>query len=242
MLMTEAGASPQHTRLRTQNGAVHIWKPAAYDPSTAGIVIYVHGYYVDVDDAWHDHQLAKQFAESGLNALFVACEAPRGPTHRIPWPSVSSLLVAVAGKLDAPPDAKVIAIGHSGAHRTLLSWLDDDRLDTVALLDAHYGELPRVRSWLVASAERRLIDVGDLTRPWTDQLHSSLPETLVFEEFPSPDSGRLPGARGAQIVYVRSRLGHMSLVTGGVALPMVLRALRLPMVTDASRTNPIRPL
>ena len=53
MLMTEAGAdTSQHTRLRTPNGAVHVWKPAAYDPSTAGIVIYVHGYYVDVDDAW----------------------------------------------------------------------------------------------------------------------------------------------------------------------------------------------
>jgi hypothetical protein len=239
----QADAESRHLRIRTARGAVHVWTPAGFDADTAGIVVYVHGYYVDVDDAWRDHQLAKQFADSGLNALFVACEAPRGPSRDVPWPALPPLLATVARGLRARlPDGKLIAIGHSGAHRTLSLWLEDKRLDTVVLVDAHYGELPQLRSWILASPERRLIDVADLTRPWTDELHASLPETVVYDEFPDPDAGRLAGARDAQIVYVRSRLGHMPLVTGGIALPMILRALRLPMVGDASRTDPLRPL
>jgi hypothetical protein len=236
-----ADSGSEYTRIATVNGPLHLWKPAGYDPDTAGIVIYVHGYYVNVDRAWRDHHLAAQFAESGLNALFVACEAPRGPSHAVSWPSLALLLATIERELDEPRrDARVVAIAHSGAHRTLSSWLTNERLATIVLMDAHYGEMPRVRSWITASEERRLINVGSLTRPWTDELHASLPESLVFEEFPDAESGQLPGAHDAQIVYVRSHVDHMKLVTGGVALPMILRALRLPMIREAERTSPIR--
>jgi hypothetical protein len=49
-------------------------------------------------------------------------------------------------------------------------------------------------------------------------------------------------ARSARVVYVRSQHDHMELVTGGVALPMLLRAVRLPVVENASRRAPIRKL
>jgi hypothetical protein len=236
-----ATADSEYTRISTVNGPLHVWKPAGYDPDTAGIVIYVHGYYVNVDRAWRDHHLAAQFAESRLNALFVACEAPRGPKHVVSWPSLALLLATLERELDEPRrSARVVAIAHSGAHRTLSFWLTNERLATIALLDAHYGEMPQVRSWITGSEERRLINVGNLTREWADQLHASLPESLVFEEFPDADTGQLPGAHDAQIVYVRSHVDHMQLVTGGIALPMILRALRIPMVRDAERTTPIR--
>lgn len=235
-----AFAEGHHVRLRTRHGPVHVWTPANYDEATAGLIVYVHGYYVNVDEAWRRHHLAAQFRDSGVDAMFVACDAPRGPRQRLVWRSLSDLLDAVEHGLRHPlPDGPVTVIGHSGAHRTLVAWLDDDRIDTIVMVDAMYGDMPDLREWLVRAPRRRLIDVGDLTRRWTEALHASLPETQVYDGFPPPEEGRLIGARDAQIVYVRSQLGHMPLVTDGVALPMLLRALRIPMVTGASRSDPL---
>lgn len=237
-----ADAGP-HTRLETDHGPVHVWTPPKYDAQTAGIVVYIHGYFADVDDAWKEHHLARQFAESKLNAMFIACEAPRGPRDPISWTSLTSLLDAVArGISEDLPAGHVIVVGHSGAHRTLAAWIEADHIDTVVLLDALYGEVAEFRAWLDADSSRRLIDAARLTKRWTDELHADLPETLVFNRFPPPRAGRLRGARAARVVYVRSQHDHMALVTGGIALPMLLRAVDLPIVKNASRRAPIRAL
>src|SRR5688572_27928889 len=47
----------EHWRFETWNGPVHVWRPSGYDPATAGTVLYVHGYYTDVDKAWREHRL-----------------------------------------------------------------------------------------------------------------------------------------------------------------------------------------
>ncbi len=234
-------ARAKHVRLRTAHGPVHVWTPARYDATTAGVVVYVHGFYTGVDRAWRKHHLARQFAASGINALFIACEAPRNGRHPVQWPRLGELLDTVAADLGhALPAGPVIAVGHSGAHRTLSLWLAEDRIDTIVLVDALFSEAAPFRDWLAADPHRRLIDVAADTRRWTDALHAELPETVVFDRFPSARVGRLRGARKARVVYVHSQIDHMSLVTGGVALPMLLRAVRLPVVVNASRKAPIR--
>lgn len=239
----EAATAPTHIRRRTSHGPIHVWSPANFDRDSAGIVIYVHGYFTDVDDAWTEHQLARQFAESGLNALFIACEAPEGPRDDINWPHLGELLDAVADAIDDPlPDGRIVVVGHSGAHRTITSWLGDDPIDTIVLVDALYGEMPEFREWLDADDAHRLIDAAKLTRRWSDELHAEIPDTLVFDRFPPARAGKLPGARQARVVYVHSQHDHMRLVTGGVALPMLLRAVKLPLVANASRRAPIRAL
>jgi hypothetical protein len=236
-----AAADGTHMRLITDHGPVHVWKPAHYDADTAGIVVYVHGYFIDVDRAWRDHHLARQFAASGINALFIACEAPAAPDEDVRWTSVAALLVAVAERLDEPlPPGRLIAIGHSGAHRTLLSWLHEDAIDALILVDAVYGDIDRYAAWLAADPDRRLIDAAIDTRRWSDELHAAVPDTLLFTRFPPAEAGRLRGARQARVVYVHSQHDHMELVTGGIALPMLLRAVQLPMVAGASREEPLR--
>lgn len=231
----------RHLRFATENGPVHVWMPRGYDAATAGTVIYVHGYYTTVDRAWRQHRLARQFAASGLNALFIVCEAPADADERVRWASLTELLARVADNVDDPlPDGPVVAVGHSGAHRTLWAWLDDDRLDTIALVDAMYGEPEPLLSWLEHDDERRLIDVARLARPWADELHADLPETVVLDDFPSPRRGRVEGARDARIAYIPTRIEHMPLITGGVALPMTLRALNIRTVRGVSRSAPIR--
>ena len=221
-----------HWRLETARGAVHVWVPHTYDPATAITVVYVHGYYTDVDGAWRDHRLPEQFALSGINAMFIACDAPSFKDKPVAWPSLHALLAAVVADIGVPmPKGRVVAIGHSGAYRTLEEWLGNQRLDTIVLLDADYGDTWGYRNWLYSSKQHRLIDVADDTLSAGDALHRMMPGTVVVDGF--PDDELLDDQREARILYIRSAMGHMPLVTGGHAIPTLLRALRAPRILTA---------
>jgi len=225
-------ANGQHWRLVTPRGPVHVWIPQGYKRKRAETIIYVHGYYTNVDTAWRDHFLAQQFANAGINAVFIACEAPAGGTEAVKWPQLVPLLDAVEkGIAKRLPRRRIVALGHSGAYRTLKPWLAEPLLDTVVLLDAAYGELESYRDWVLGGKKRRLINVGDGTKANTDRLHATLP-SFVLDGFPSIED-ELPGeARRAKVVYIRSRMGHFPLVTGGEAIPMILRTLRAKKLLD----------
>lgn len=237
-------AAGQAWRIATRRGPVRVWVPDGYEPAAAATVVYVHGYHVSVDEAWRAHRLPEQFAASRLNALFIVGGAPEGPREPVTWPSLARLLATVARGVPVPlPEGRVVAIGHSGAHRTLDTWLDERRLDTIALVDAAYDDLAAYRGWLGRSRHRRLIMIGADTRRRTDRFHRTLRGARVVEGFPPPGAGTLPeDVRRARILYVRAARGHMDLVTDGVALPMLIRTLRGPLVGDAPRSSPLVPL
>lgn len=213
-----------HRRLVTEGGVVHVWTPDGYDPDTAGVVVYLHGYYTTVDKAWSKHRLRKQFAASKINALFIACATPDGPRPEVAWPRLELLLSSVQARIGELPAGRRVAVAHSGGHRTLSSWLRDPALDTVVLLDALYDDGLDYLAWIEASEDRRLIDVAVLTREWTDRLHAVLASTFVIDKLDDPR------AREARIVYLRSDVDHMKLITGGRVLPRILRMLALPTV------------
>jgi hypothetical protein len=222
--MVESG---RHWRFMTPHGPVHVWVPRGYDAKRAETVVYVHGFYAHVDDAWKNYNLATQFASSAINAMFIVPEAPASGQERVAWESLADLLATVEASVDVKlPRRRIVTIGHSGAWRTLLGWLDEPELDTVVLIDAAYGEIEQYKNWVLASESHRLIDVGDDTREWTDQLHAALPESVVLDDFPSVEAGIPASAAKARILYIRSNVGHFPLVTNGVALPMLLRTLR----------------
>ena len=231
-------AAGEHWRIETPRGPIHVWAPDGYDPKTAATVVYIHGYYTHVDDAWTGHHLPAQFALSGINALFVAPEAPADWREPVAWHSLRKLLDVVKHHIDERlPAGKLVVVGHSGAHRTLTQWLGNPDLDTLVLVDAAYGDTDLYAAWVRASPEHRLIDVGDDTRHWTERLHRALPSTVTLDGFPSAETGKLP--KNARILYIRSSMGHMELVTDGVALPMLLRALKAPVVSDAPLALPL---
>lgn len=225
-------ANGRHWRLVTAHGAVHVWIPAGYRRRRAETVVYVHGYYTNVDGAWRDHALAAQFANAGINAVFIACEAPTGATDSVKWTTLAPLLDAVErGIGEQLPRRRVVAMGHSGAYRTLDRWLAEPLLDTVILLDAAYGELAAYAAWVQAGKRRRLIDVGDGTKAATDKLHATLP-SYVLDGFPSVDDELPKEAARAKVLYIRSSMGHFPLVTSGEAIPMILRTLRAKKLLD----------
>jgi len=216
-----------HTRLETAHGVVHVWSPDGYRPETATVVVYVHGYHVEVDDAWWAHGLPEQFGASGINALFVACEAPSNPLDFVRWSSVSELLQVVEGQLgEALPKGPVTAIGHSGAYRTLAQWLVDPRLGTLVLLDAGYGPRIPYLEWIRSSPTRRLITVASDTLAWTTVLHRYLPSTRTVDGFAPWGPTQLAALQAERILHIRTDLDHWQVVT--VALPAMLRILRAP--------------
>lgn len=211
-----------HWRLDTVRGAVHVWVPAGYDARTAATVVFVHGYWIDADEAWASYRLAQQFALSGINALFIVPEAPAAKWEAIAWPSLGELLRTVASRIDAAmPTRRLVAIGHSGAYRTLAVWLANPTLDTVVVLDAVYTEYGLV-PWVRAAREHRLVNIAYETGRFSDELHRQLPSTRRVDGLP------LDGLPDARILYVKTDVGHWPLVTDGVALPLALRALGVP--------------
>jgi len=225
--ISELVAGGHHWRFVTDHGPVHVWIPKGYDAKRAETIVYIHGYYVHVDDAWKDYKLDAQFASSAINAMFIACEAPASPQEPVSWESLAPLLASVEPGIGQPwPKRRIVVVGHSAAWRTLLGWLDEPQIDTVVLVDAAYGEIDQYKNWVLASDKHRLIDIGDDTREWTDKLHADLPDSVVLDSFPSLEDGIPRSAARARILYIKSNLGHFPLVTGGIALPMILRTLR----------------
>src|SRR5208283_2556332 len=139
----------EHLRVETEHGPLHLWRPAKYDARTAGIVIYIHGYFTSVDQAWTESDLETQFAASGRNALFIAIEAPQSSAEDVYWESLEALLHTVSDRASLPlPRGPLVVVGHSGAYRTILSWLNHPRIQEVILLDGMYAGQAEFHSWL----------------------------------------------------------------------------------------------
>lgn len=223
----EAGG--EHIRLETKKGPVHVWIPPGYVPETAGIALYVHGYYTNVDKAWKEHRLAEQFRASGRNALFIAPEAPDGLGQHVFWPELGDLLREVRKQTGLRrPWGPVVAMVHSGGYRTAVAWLDDDLIDDLVLLDAMYGDEEAFRDWMAADDSRGLVLVGADTLRWTE---SFAREQQLREVGEIPDQAAT--ASGSERVYLRGQYGHMDLVTNGKVIPVLYRMTPLPAVESA---------
>jgi hypothetical protein len=222
----------RHWRIETERGPVHVWIPEGYDAATAATVVFVHGYHVAVDQAWSEYRLPQQFALSGINAMFVAPAAPDGKNASVVWKSLFALVAAVKANVDvAMPSQRLVAVGHSGAYRTLASWVANPQLDTMVLLDAVYAEYSFI-SWFRASPDRRLINIAYETTVWSDYMHRWLPTERV-EGLP------LYGFPHARVVYATTDIGHWELVLDGVALPLALRSIGVAAANEVAAVLPL---
>jgi hypothetical protein len=218
----------RHLRVGTSRGSVHVWLPGGYARRRAGVVLYVHGYYTDVDQAFADHALARQFRRSGRNALFVVPDAPAWNGDPVAWPDLDALLAEVTARTGLPiPAGPVVAAGHSGAIRTLLAWLGHPRVDELVLLDALYRGEDELAAWLAGApaGKRRVLLVGFETAPRTEAWLPSLPRAVRHARATAPPTA---ADRRAPVVYWRARTTHMRMVTDGRILPLVLHATRAP--------------
>jgi len=223
-------AGGRHFRIKTSRGAVHVWAPPDYDRATAGTVIYVHGYYTDADGAWREHELAKQFKASRQNALFIVPDAPAGNDDDVKWPALKDLRKAVTRANIHLPDGPVVVIGHSGAFRTVMQWVDHKLVDQIILLDALYAGESAFDEF-IASGKRaddhKLIVVAASTAEESASFAKRYKFAVARERMPSSAGGFTKRERGAKLLYVRSQYEHMAIVTSGKVIPTLLRVTPL---------------
>jgi hypothetical protein len=202
-------------RIETVDGPIRVFTTSDHPER---IAVYVHGYRTTVDQAWSEHRLREQFEESCLPWLFVVPEAPEGPRDAVRFPRLDLLLDEVKREIGALPPGPIVALGHSGAYRTLRPWLSDPRVSTILLLDAAYGDLEPFAAWMRRDPAHSMILLGRSTLAGTRWLSHAIgadPECAadVFSAH-----ARLPRAS-----CFRTREDHMQIVERGAVIPAVLR-------------------
>jgi hypothetical protein len=220
-----------HLRFGTSRGPVHVFKPLGYSPKGAGVLVYLHGYFSDVDAAFAEHRLAEQFAESEQNALFIVPEVPSGRSDDVWWKDLDELLREVARAThEKLPFGPVVAAGHSGAYRTLASWLDSRKLTEVILIDGLYANDDDFYGWVTnadgGTPDRKLVLVGLETAARSSSFLRRVRELAARrDEFPDSVDQLTAKQRKAQVLYLdaTSRFDHMGLLTSGKVLPVLLR-------------------
>lgn len=220
----------KHFRIKTARGAVHVWAPPGYDRETAGTVIYVHGYYTDADGAWRSHELARQFKASRQNALFIVPDAPAGNEQDVQWPALKDLRRAVSRANIRLPDGPVVVMGHSGAFRTVMQWVDHRLVDQIILLDALYaGE--KAFDEFIASGKRaddhKLIVVAASTAEESASFARRYKFAVARERMPAAAGDFARRERTAKLLYIHSQFEHMAIVTSGKVIPVLLRVTPL---------------
>ncbi|MDB4960615.1 MAG: hypothetical protein JWP01_614 [Myxococcales bacterium] len=223
-------AGGKHWRIKTAQGAVHVWVPANYDRETAGTVVYVHGYWTDADGAWKDHELARQFRASRQNALFIVPDAPSNNDEQVMWPALTDLRRAVTRANIKLPDGPVIVIGHSGAFRTVMQWVDHRAVDQIILLDAMYaGE--RAFDEFIKTGKRaddhKLIVVAASTAQGSRAFTNKYKFSVAREKVPADLNGFAKRERSAKLLYIHSQYEHMAIVTSKKVIPLLLRVTPL---------------
>jgi hypothetical protein len=238
-LATDQVSGGIHWRLLTPKGPVHVWQPRGYDVASAGTVVYVHGYYTNVDGAWVQHALAEQFAASKANALFIVPEAPTASGEEVAWATLGDLLKEVEQQLlGIKARDPVVVAGHSGAWRTMSGWTDDRRVENFILLDALYGNDDKFLAWLArhpGSEEPRLTLVTKDTAGRLPAFLERIGEVRRRASLPASFHDLTPAEKSAPVLEIHSDLGHMEIVTAGKVLPVLLRRSALKQVKAPPR-------
>lgn len=217
----------KHKVLTTDRGPVHVFTPDGYEAQTAGVLLYVHGYYTDVDEAWRAHDLAAQFSASRRNAVFIAMEAPIGDEQNVRWPNLRELLDAVQQSGVMIPQGPRVAVAHSGGYRTVTEWLEEGLLTDIVLLDGLYGSENALGRWL-DEGQRQLVLVGGHTTERIDAFTELRGGALEVNDIPG--AAQAEKLKQAPLVVVRSQYGHMELVTSGEVIPRLLETTPLTAV------------
>ncbi|MGE3767290.1 MAG: hypothetical protein AB7L94_33865 [Kofleriaceae bacterium] len=219
-------AGGRHWRIKTAQGAVHVWVPPNYDRATAGTVVYVHGYWTDADGAWRDHSLARQFRASRQNAIFIVPDAPSNNDERVQWPALTDLRRAVTRGNIKLPDGPIIVMGHSGAFRTVMQWVDHRHVDQIILLDAMYAGEHAFDDFIHGgkrAADHKLIVVAAGTATESKSFANKYKFAVAREKVPDSIAGFTKREKGARLLYIRSQYDHMGIVTGKKVIPVLLR-------------------
>jgi len=121
-------------------------------------------------------------------------------------------------------------MGHSGAYKTLLRWLDYRHLTHLILVDALYGGEAEFREWLEqvrGHHQHRMIMVAADTLRWSEPLMRDIDYERAFDQVPTRYQDVAVKDRTAKLLYMRAQYSHMGLVVSGDVMPLLLRLTSL---------------
>lgn len=220
----------RHVRFGTKDkGPVHVWRPRGYQRETAEIVLYLHGFYTDVDKAMLEHQLATQFRDSGKNALFIVPEVRSWRTDALLWTDLEELLLLVEKRTRLKrPAGGITVVGHSGGYKNVAEFLKHEALSRVVLVDGLYGNDDDFKKWLeAASGVHQLVLIGFDTQQHTEWFLRKQPAAVRLDDLPYLFDELPTAIARAHVLYLQDeRFDHMGLVTSGRLLPWLLHVLR----------------
>ncbi|MBL8920498.1 MAG: hypothetical protein JNJ54_16660 [Myxococcaceae bacterium] len=203
-----------HQRFVTPNGPVHAWCPERVEPEL--LVVYVHGYFDSVDDAFRDHGLVEQFRASGVRALFVLIDGPKGPREQVAWTRYAPLAAELERTLGRKVPERVMAMGHSGGNRTLREWTKERLVTDLVLLDAFYGDPSPWTAFLSSVPAGRVQLVGALTFKKAEAWRRSL-----------------PASSARRVEQLTANTDHMGVITDAVWIPRLVKE----RATEVSSTD-----
>ena len=215
-----------HWRCITERGPIHIWAPFDFQRSNAGVVIFVHGYSVNVDEAWRTFTLADQFRMSERNAVFIVPEAPSEHGDSVIWSRLDDLRNAVRTCGIFLPGGSWVIIGHSGAYRTIQGWVRDRQIRHLILLDALYAKHEQFEKFLNRPGTKMTL-ISTETSEQSLQFIENFHYAVKRHDIPPHLNAFTLDERRARLLYVKSQYNHQTIVTNQKVIPLTLRLTRL---------------
>jgi hypothetical protein len=157
--------------------------------------------------------------------MFIVPEAPSGNEDSVKWPALKDLRRAVARANIKLPDGPVIVMGHSGAFRTIMQWVDHRLIEQIILLDAMYAGESAFDQYIGTGKradQHKLIVVGASTAQESASFAHKYKFAVAREKMPTSVSGFTRHERNARLLYVRAQYDHMAIVTSGKVIPTLL--------------------
>ncbi len=219
-----------HVHLKGKRGSTHIWTPPGYSYHTAGVVIYVHGYNSSADRAWRDFQLLKQFSASRQNAMFIVPEAPASKRDKVKWTALTDLRRHIIKHNIRVPGGHWVVMGHSGAYRTMMNWVDYSKVSEMILLDALYSGHDEFTQFIENPKGKRLILISSDTARSSKRFIERFPYATVEPKMPDDYEGFSRRARRAKLLYIQSQYNHKAIVSNHAVIPLLLRLTPLRLL------------
>lgn len=156
------------------DSSVMIFIPNGFRPAEkTDFVIYLHGWYNNIDSACAQFNLMEQFAQSKKNAIFIFPEGPKNAPDSFGGKledrnGLKNLISDIVGflkskhKIKTEKVGKLLLAGHSGAYRAISFCLMHGGLtkniSDVILFDALYSQTDKFIHW-ITSFNGRFINI-----------------------------------------------------------------------------------
>lgn len=226
---------------------VAIFIPTGFHLTDAvNYVVHFHGHMSVISHTLDHHELRKQHARSGVNAILVVPQGPRnardsgGGRIELEAGGLRALLADItrflhnSGRLRTSTIGKIVISAHSGGYKTTAGALRrgglTENITDVLLLDASYAELDAFADWVSqAGTDRRLVSL------YTDHLaeENAALQRLLADRDSKPviiaeDKLTERAVTARQAHFMHTKLAHDDVPHKRAYLELLLRSSALP--------------